>query len=488
MTADPVATCGASSSVEGRGDRVSVVIPLFNHVPYIGRAIDSVISQTVPAEEIIVIDDGSSDGSADRMRQICAAHPEIIFWSWPNQGAHHALNAGILRATGDYIAILNSDDCFHPDRFAACLEAMRAHPEADLVATAVRFVDADGTPIGNGWYEEAIAFFRANRSLPLALFHGNFLVSTSNFFLRRRIFERVGYFAPLRYAHDLEFVLRLVGAGRGIHFVDVPLLDYRLHGQNTIGKDTWREDSERAAIFAFFLHEQWLRGSLSDPDLVRFVGELERQRLTEPVAHFLGQLGTDGFAAAGRLPRRLALAFLDCQQRLSIDWTQRDLGDPELKRLTEARAAAFGRNAAQEKGARDAEAQAQALRAALDEMAQAKAWFAEQRDAWQRVASDLQAQQQATAAALQEMTRAKEWFAEQRDAWERQARAASAQAESLASRLVALDKLLSEAQTERDRLRADLRELRRRPLIRLLLRLGGVRLPDLPPDPAGPQR
>ena len=192
------------------------------------------LAQTVSPAEIIVIDDGSSDGSAERVRSMCQDHPQIIFWSWPNQGAHHTLNAAIHRATGEFVAVLNSDDSYHPERLAHCLDAMQANPAADAVASEISFIDEAGRPKASQWYEDALAFYRETRDWPLALCRANFLMTTSNLFIRRSAFESVGYFLPLRYAHDLEFFLRLILEQKRIHLLPRSLLTYRFHAGNTI--------------------------------------------------------------------------------------------------------------------------------------------------------------------------------------------------------------------------------------------------------------
>lgn len=517
MSASLTGNVAEARRAEGGDARVSVVIPLYNHEAYIGPAIASVLSQSKRPAEIIVVDDGSSDGSVERMREICAAHPEIIFWSWPNQGAHHALNAAILRATGEFIAILNSDDCFHPHRLARCLAVVRAEPDVDLVATGVRVIDAQGAPVHNAWYEDAIAFFRDNGSLSLALFHGNLLVSTSNFFIRRSTFDRLGYFSPLRYAHDLEFVLRLVASGRRVRFIDAPLLDYRLHGRNTIAEATWRTDAERAAIFAFFLNEQLLRGQLSDADLRRHVAELERQHLADLVESFLQWMRAEPSSPTRKLPRRMAQAFLDFQRRLAIDWVTPEPRDSTLERFAQARRAdgaqegRAGERDAWARVAREHESRIKSLEAAMQELAKAKDWLAEQRDAWERTAGQHETQLKVTNAALEETTRAKEWLAgqrdawertareqaaqlkeataaldevtrakdwlaEQRDAWAREARAAADRLKSLAAKLEEANGRLAQAEAERTQLRANIEGLLQRRLFRLLLRLRLLKL------------
>ena len=79
--------------------RISVIIPLYNHERYIAHALESVCSQSVPAEEIIVIDDGSNDASLNIALKYSKSHPEMTVSSHPNQGAHYTINSGIQRAT-----------------------------------------------------------------------------------------------------------------------------------------------------------------------------------------------------------------------------------------------------------------------------------------------------------------------------------------------------------------------------------------------------
>ena len=273
---------------KGSDLRVSVVIPLYNHERFIEAAMESIFAQTVRPAEIIIIDDGSTDGSVERVRHLCKDRPEVIFWSWPNQGAHHTLNAAIHRATGDFVAVLNSDDRYDPDRLAACLAVMQSHPTVDVVFTEVSFIDENGQGVESRWYEEALAFYKASGDLALALCHANFLMTTSNLFIRRAAFDSVGYFSSLRYAHDLEFFLRLILAGKSIHFLERRLLEYRFHSKNTIAENRAGTDVERAAVLAFFLHRRGLAdGTREERDarLQRYVGVLEQQGITEMVEY-----------------------------------------------------------------------------------------------------------------------------------------------------------------------------------------------------------
>lgn len=326
--------------------RVSVVIPLYNHEKYIEAAIGSVLSQTVRAAEIIVVDDGSSDGSAQRMQLLCNEHPEIIFWSWPNQGAHQALNAAILRATGDFVAILNSDDCYDPERLAACLAVVESDPSVDVVATGVSFVDGGGRQVRNPWYEDAVAFYRQEGDLSLALFHANFLVTTSNLFIRRSLFERVGHFSPLRYTHDLEFCLRLIAAKANLHFLDRPLLTYRMHDANTISENRARTEVEQAAVFAFFLYRHCLAEGCNSPWRSwpeRYVEVLGRGGLLDLVEYFVELLEGKQRAGDAAVTSPLASEFRGFLSRLGVDLASSEMRDSLLAQLVSGHAAGLRR-------------------------------------------------------------------------------------------------------------------------------------------------
>ena len=270
--------------------KISVVVPLYNHREFIGEAIASIFRQTVAPAEVIVVDDGSTDDSADVMRRLCERHPEIVFWSQPNQGAHQALNAAIHRATGEFIAILNSDDVYAPRRLESCAAAMMADAGTAAVATHVRFIGPDGEQITNAWYQQALTVLDQTGDLPLALANANLLVSTSNYFIRRSVFRQVGYFSPLRYTHDLDFALRLLASGKALRLLPEALLDYRLHGRNTIAEDAARVDIERAAVMSSYLKHVWRnpgnRVELEER-MARLAETLESQSLADLVEHFL---------------------------------------------------------------------------------------------------------------------------------------------------------------------------------------------------------
>ncbi len=264
--------------------RVSVVIPLYNHARYVEAAVSSVLSQTLPADEIVIVDDGSTDGSARVAASLAARCPQIRFWSKPNGGAHAAINDGVARSTGEFVAILNSDDLFHRERLERVLTVFDRHPAADAVCTGLDFIDGRGRPMANAWYENSVAFHRRSGDLGFSLVNSNFVMTTSNLVLRRRVLEAAGGFSGLRYAHDLDYLLRLVVQGRDLRRLDEPLISYRTHDSNTISEDHRKVKAEWAAVTAFYLSRLWDAGQPADwPRAGRFLELLDHHALTRPV-------------------------------------------------------------------------------------------------------------------------------------------------------------------------------------------------------------
>jgi glycosyltransferase involved in cell wall biosynthesis len=245
--------------------RVSVVVPLYNHAAYIEAAIASALAQGAVLRELIVIDDGSTDESARVMRDLAASDPRIRFRTQANQGAHATINAGLRDCTGEFAAILNSDDIYEPGRLDALALRLDAEPEADIAASGITFMDGRGKAIVNEWYTEVLAF-RAGRDLGASLVNGNFLMTTSNFLFRRSLTGRIGEFAALRYTHDLDFVLRALALGHRVSLVNEELLRYRMHDSNTISEDHRRVRWEWAASAAAYLTLLWDRPGAPAPD------------------------------------------------------------------------------------------------------------------------------------------------------------------------------------------------------------------------------
>jgi len=132
-----------TDGTKGRHGTVSVLIPSYNHAPYIRQCLDSILGQTRPADEIIVLDDGSSDDTATVIRPYL---DRITFIEQENRGLIRTLNRGVPLCTGDYILMFASDDWLAPDAIAAMAAILDDHPDVGTVHAGVTIVDERGCP------------------------------------------------------------------------------------------------------------------------------------------------------------------------------------------------------------------------------------------------------------------------------------------------------------------------------------------------------
>ena len=105
--------------------RISVIIPTYNRRETLSRALDSVYSQSHPADEVIVVDDGSTDGSGELVKR---RYPQCRLLSQPNSGVSSARNLGLTAATADWIALLDSDDAWHPEKLEKQIKLFMKNP------------------------------------------------------------------------------------------------------------------------------------------------------------------------------------------------------------------------------------------------------------------------------------------------------------------------------------------------------------------------
>ncbi len=210
---------------------VSVIIPAYNHENFIVEAIVSVLSQSCNDFELLIIDDGSTDSTLDRIRTF--DDPRISIIVQENRGAAAALNRGLDEAKGRYISVLNSDDRYHADRLQVLCETLKNNPQVELAVTGINVINSEGEKETASWLERGLDYYKKSDTVFYAVIRDNFICSTSNFFFCRELLEKTGFFLPLRYCHDLDFILQASVHGEVI-CLDEVLLDYRVHGSNTI--------------------------------------------------------------------------------------------------------------------------------------------------------------------------------------------------------------------------------------------------------------
>jgi glycosyltransferase involved in cell wall biosynthesis len=203
---------------------ISVIIPTYNGERYVKQAVDSVLAQTCRDFEIIVVDDGSTDGTAELLRPY---GDRIAYVYQENRKLPAARNAGIRVARGQYLAFLDSDDLFLPHKLTAQARCLDEWPDVGLVASGHQYVDEAGRML----QESRPWIGRPAITLESILFGG--LAPVHAVLLRRDWFDRVGGFdEQFAYCEDMDLWYRLALAGCPMVWEPAVVCQYRLHGNN----------------------------------------------------------------------------------------------------------------------------------------------------------------------------------------------------------------------------------------------------------------
>ena len=197
--------------------RFSVIVPSFQQAAFLARTLQSIFAQDHADVEIVVQDGGSTDGSVD----ILKCYAACLQWESRNDnGQTAAINAGLRKASGEFLCYLNSDDVLYPGALRKVSEYFVKHPDAEILYGMADFIDDEDRLIG--------PFPVQPWSYP-SLLETNFICQPACFW-RRSIYERFGPFdETLHYTMDYEYWLR-VGASTPFQFLSEPLAAARFHG------------------------------------------------------------------------------------------------------------------------------------------------------------------------------------------------------------------------------------------------------------------
>jgi len=212
---------------------VSVIVPAYNCERYIGEALRSALNQDYPNKEIIVINDGSTDGTAS---VLAAFGGNVTVVDQPNSGAAVARNAALQLASGKYVAFLDSDDLWLPSKLRVQVTYLEKHPDIGMVYSAWREwrPDTDGTFRLPNLHDEAREFELddANSGWLYNKLLLDCVVHTTTVLLRADVAARVGQFdASLRRGQDYDYWLR-VSRLTPIHKLRNVFSLYRIHGES----------------------------------------------------------------------------------------------------------------------------------------------------------------------------------------------------------------------------------------------------------------
>lgn len=251
----------AAGAGPGEPGLVSIVIPAYNRAHLIGETLRSVLAQTYRPLEVLVVDDGSKDGTHEVVE---AFGGPVRCIRQPNGGVAAARNRGLAEARGEFVALLDSDDVWLPWKLEAQVRILRAFPEVGMVWTDMTAIDADGAVLRERYIREMYSAYESVRLEDLcvrtegwaaegatippevaaspvhrgdvfrAMFEGN-VVHTSTVLLRRDRLRAVGGF-DTRFTpcgEDYDFHMRTC-AGGPVAFLDVPSILYRIGAEDQI--------------------------------------------------------------------------------------------------------------------------------------------------------------------------------------------------------------------------------------------------------------
>ncbi len=204
--------------------KVTAVIPTYNRCEYVQEAIDSILAQTFRDYEIIVVDDGSTDGTREALPD---RYGERIRYMWQtNQGESSARNQALTLATGQYIAFLDSDDLWLPDKLTKQVALLEQRPDIGAAFCQAWIINEHGqrltaSPLGVGLADEQLSL--ENLCLD------NHVVGPSTSLIRRSVLDRIGGFdVQIRYGEDWDLWLRIAAEHRLVTIPE-PLASLRRH-------------------------------------------------------------------------------------------------------------------------------------------------------------------------------------------------------------------------------------------------------------------
>jgi len=264
--------------------QISVIIPTFNRIQTLPRALDSVLAQTMPAAEVIVVDDGSSDGTADL---IASRYSSVICLRQENQGVSAARNAGIRRANSEWIALLDSDDAWQPNKLQRQLETLQQTADNFYLCHSDEIWIRRGRRVNAKQRHKKYGGWIYAKCLPLCS------ISPSAVIIHRSLFDRLGYFdESFPACEDYDFWLR-VCARYPVLYVDEPLtIKYGGHSDQLSrrywGMDRFRVDALEKALRDPCLCEKDRRETLEI--LVAKLGVLESGARKRANEHWAEQL------------------------------------------------------------------------------------------------------------------------------------------------------------------------------------------------------
>ena len=263
---------------------ISVIVPVYNAAATLAATIASALAQTGVRCEVIAIDDGSRDDSAERLAALAAQDPRLRVVRCANGGVSAARNLGAELARAPLVAFLDADDLWAPDKLARHLAAHAARPDAVMSYARIAFIAPDAAGLDGALTVSSLC---PHPPRLVDVLGENPVCTASNMVVQRAAFRACGGFdATLRHAEDQELVARLVVRGGHVESIDAVLTGYRLSPDGlsvdlAAMHDGWRRVAARyldeaactplEALYCRYLARRSLRAGASAWAALRYV-------------------------------------------------------------------------------------------------------------------------------------------------------------------------------------------------------------------------
>jgi hypothetical protein len=238
---------------------VSVVVAAFNAAQHVGEAVDSLLVQTFRDFELVVVDDGSTDGTPDVLARYRHDPRLVIVRRDATGGSTAAATTGCRRARGRYLARLDADDVAHPERLARQVAYLEEHADVAVLGSAAIFTDAGGREFGR------FAYPATHDEIVERLENGSAFVHSS-VIMRRHAFESVGGYRLSPRSLDYDLWLRIVERFRAANLTDF-LVRYRVHASQQTAQGL-----REVALCTLAAREAAKRRAVGEPDPLIGVG------------------------------------------------------------------------------------------------------------------------------------------------------------------------------------------------------------------------
>ena len=235
---------------------VTVAICTYNGEQYLSETIESVLTQTYPNYEVVIVDDGSNDSTLDIIDKYARLDTRIRWFSRENSGLPASRNFAFRESKGEWIAIIDQDDLCYPDRLKKQVEIAEENPSADLIFSDTNYINESGKLIGTHFsnFNLPDSFIPLGLASNLLLRQGCYIDSEACF-IRRTIVQRLGLLdESLRYACDYDYFIR-IGFESNFAYTRSVLSAWRIHARQLSYTDLNRFKEIRKVLMRYLSHQ-----------------------------------------------------------------------------------------------------------------------------------------------------------------------------------------------------------------------------------------